>query len=375
MVAATAAPHAYRPHLPGVESARAYAAFAIVIFHVIHLTQAPVPHSLEFMKWFFGYGVPLFFVVSAFSLAYGYEGKLSSKAQTAEFYLRRVLRIAPLYYLALAAQLISIKAQGHDLPPLGDIALSLGFVFNLSPHMVDGIAPASWSIGVEMLFYAVLPLVLFLVRGVRSAIIFTALSSVAAVVFFVALSASPGTPPAFIQHGFLFNLPYFAFGLLAFFVWRIASPRAFWPVLVSAGLGMWGLLWFAGAFGPFVGAPLGSAVYQTLWGAPLALLCLALAWRDGPPVSWPVTRFLGKISFSLYLAHPHVLAMLDAAGVYARIQAVPGGSGVRFPLACLVTLVVLVPIAYGLYRLVEAPGMNLGRLAAARLRPATAFKG
>ncbi|MDF2901454.1 MAG: Acyltransferase family, partial [Phenylobacterium sp.] len=91
MVAATAAPHAYRPHLPGVESARAYATFAIVIFHVIHLTQAPVPHSLEFMKWFFGYGVPLFFGVSAFSLAYGYEGKLSSKAQTAEFYLRRVL--------------------------------------------------------------------------------------------------------------------------------------------------------------------------------------------------------------------------------------------------------------------------------------------
>ena len=61
-------PHAHRPHLPGVEALRGYAAFAIVIFHVIHLTQAAVPQSLEFMKWFFGYGVPLFFVVSAFSL-------------------------------------------------------------------------------------------------------------------------------------------------------------------------------------------------------------------------------------------------------------------------------------------------------------------
>jgi len=36
---------------------------------------------------------------------------------------------------------------------------------------------------------------------------------------------------------------------------------------------------------------------------------------------------------------------------------------------------VLVPIAYALYRLVEAPGMNLGRLAVARLRPAPALKG
>ena len=366
---------ASRPHLGGIESLRAYAALAVIVFHIIHLAQFDPPQSFMALKWHLGRGVPLFFAVSAFSLAYGYFGRLASGPQQREFYLRRVFRIAPLYYLATFFQLAlnypPLWALSHPL----EMALNMSFLFGLSPNHVEGIALASWSIGVEMLFYAVLPLVLFLVRGVRSAIIFTALSSVAAVVYFVALSASPGTPPAFIQHGFLFNLPYFAFGLLAFFVWRIASPRAFWPVLISAGLGMWGLLWFAGAFGPFVGAPLGSAVYQTLWGAPLALLCLALAWRDGPPVSWPVTRFLGKISFSLYLAHPHVLAMLDAAGVYARIQAVPGGSGVRFPLACLVTLVVLVPIAYGLYRLVEAPGMNLGRLAAARLRPATAFKG
>ena len=87
---------AARPHLGGVESLRAYAAFAIVIFHVIHLTQAAVPQSLEFMKNFFGYGVPLFFVVSAFSLAYGYEGRLSREGELTEFYLRRLMRIAPL---------------------------------------------------------------------------------------------------------------------------------------------------------------------------------------------------------------------------------------------------------------------------------------
>jgi peptidoglycan/LPS O-acetylase OafA/YrhL len=32
--------------------------------------------------------------------------------------------------------------------------------------------------------------------------------------------------------------------------------------------------------------------------------------------------------------------------------------------------VVLVPISYALYRLVEAPGMTLGRATVARLRPA-----
>ena len=363
---------ASRPHLGGIESLRAYAALAVIVFHVIHLAQFDPPQSLMAMKWHFGRGVPLFFAVSAFSLAYGYFGRLGEASQQRAFYLRRVFRIAPLYYLATFFQLAlnypSMWALHHPV----EMLLNLTFLFGLSPNHVEGIALASWSIGVEMLFYAILPLVLFFVRDLRSAIIFTVLSSVAAIVYFVVLSGIPGTPPAFIQHGLIFNLPYFAFGLLAFFVWKVASPAAFWPVLAGAGLGIWGLLWAAGVFGSFVGAPLGSAVYQTLWGAPLALMCLALAWRDGPPVSWSATRFLGKISFSLYLAHPHVLAMLAATGVYERIQALPGGSGVRFPAACAVTLIVLVPIAYALYRLVEAPGMNLGRLAATRLRPARA---
>ena len=105
-----------RAHLGGVESLRAYAAFAIVIFHVILLTQASVPKSLEFMKFFFGYGVPLFFVVSAFSLAYGYEGRLFGAGQLKEFYLRRVMRIAPLYYLATATWLVAMALIGGPPP-------------------------------------------------------------------------------------------------------------------------------------------------------------------------------------------------------------------------------------------------------------------
>lgn len=364
-----------RPHLGGIESLRAYAALAVIVFHIIHLAQFDPPESLMALKWHLGRGVPLFFAVSAFSLAYGYFGRLSDGAQQREFYLRRVFRIAPLFYLATLFQLALNYPSMWALHNPVDMLLNLTFLFGLSPNHVEGIALASWSIGVEMLFYAVLPLVLFLVRDLRSAIVFTLVSSAAAVVYFVALSGMPSVPHAFIQHGFVFNLPYFAFGLLAFFVWKAASPRAFWAVLIAAALGVWGLLWAAGAYGAFVATPLGSALYQTLWGVPLALMCLAAAWRDGPPVSWALTRFLGKISFSLYLSHPHVLVLLEAAGIYERIQALAAGPGLRFALACLVTLIVLVPISYALYRLVEAPGMNLGRATAARLRPAAELRG
>ena len=48
----------------GIESLRAYAALAVIVFHVIHLAQFDPPQSLMAMKWHFGRGVPLFFAVS-----------------------------------------------------------------------------------------------------------------------------------------------------------------------------------------------------------------------------------------------------------------------------------------------------------------------
>ena len=368
MVVAAASPHAYRPHLPGVESTRAYAAFAIVIFHVIHLTQAPVPHSLEFMKWFFGYGVPLFFVVSAFSLAYGYEGKLSTKAQTAEFYLRRVLRIAPLYYLAIAVQLASIKAQGYDMPPLRDIALAFSFVFNLSPHMVDGIAPASWSIGVEMLFYACFPLVLAIATTLPRAIVLTAVFAAGAVAYTI-IGTKLKVNPSFVVHGLIFNLPYFGFGLIAFQLLRL-TPARLGRYLTFGALALMVAAWAAAPIFTRPGAGvLRNVLYMAAWGVPFGLLCLGMALRPPGLLSNPVTQFLGKISFGVYLAHPQVIFGLSHLGVYQAIQRLPGGSGLTFPLAVLVTCAAVIPLAWGLFVFVETPGIQLGRRMARRFGP------
>ncbi|MGH6999154.1 MAG: acyltransferase family protein [Phenylobacterium sp.] len=359
-------PHAYRPHLPGVEALRGYAAFAIVIFHVIHLTQAAVPQSLEFMKWFFGYGVPLFFVVSAFSLAYGYAGKLSEGRQVTEFYLRRLFRIAPLYYLAILAQLGVIAYLGAGQPSLLSLLLAFGFAFNLSPSMVDGIAPASWSVGVEMLFYAIFPFVLALAATLPRAILLTA-AFAALSVGHAFLAHKLKLNPPFVTHGLVFNLPFFGFGLVAYQLLRIVPAR--WGGLLSlAGLLLIVAVWAAA---PIFAAPTAGGVvnvlYMLAWGAPFAVLCLGMALSPPALLSNRVTQFLGKISFGVYLGHPHVIFLLDRIGVYARIRELPGGSGVTFPLAVLATCAVVVPIAWALFRYVEAPGIALGRRLAGRL--------
>lgn len=85
--------------LLGIESLRAYAALAIVFFHLHGVGKVGVPEYFGFIKTHFGFGVPLFFVVSAFSMAYGYCGKLSTESTVLNYFIRRLARIAPLFYL------------------------------------------------------------------------------------------------------------------------------------------------------------------------------------------------------------------------------------------------------------------------------------
>jgi peptidoglycan/LPS O-acetylase OafA/YrhL len=357
-----------RPHLGGVESLRAYAALAVVVFHVIHLARFDPPASIEFLKWHLGRGVPLFFVVSAFSLAYGYVGRLSEGRQVAEFHLRRFFRIAPLYYAAILAQLAINYPHAWVFSHPLELGLSLSFVFNLSPQHVEGIALASWSIGVEMLFYLMLPFILLVVRGAVSALLFTLATFVGAAVWAVALAEPGGGLPAIVQHGLVFNLPYFGCGLTAFFLWREERLENWGRLMLFALAGMALLVWAAAPFGMQIARPLGSAVYQSLWGVPFAALCLCLARRDLAPWSWSATRFLGRISFSLYLVHPHVIDWLGRLGLYQKVAGLPLGSGVHFPTAVLLTLMALVPLAWITYRLVEVPGIALGRRLVGRLR-------
>jgi len=66
--------------LEGLDSLRAYAATAIIVFHMIHVAHVELPPGLTFARNYFGLGVPLFFVVSAFSLTFGYIERFRSLA-------------------------------------------------------------------------------------------------------------------------------------------------------------------------------------------------------------------------------------------------------------------------------------------------------
>ena len=92
-----------------------------------------------------------------------------------DFYLRRILRIYPVYYLVL---LISFFFY-EQMPSIGTISFNIALLPNIG-RLFDGrwaTSPQIWSIGVENMFYVFFPLILLLVSKKRILLLLAIMTS------------------------------------------------------------------------------------------------------------------------------------------------------------------------------------------------------
>ncbi|WP_025597155.1 acyltransferase family protein [Burkholderia sp. WSM2230] len=165
-------------------------ALAIVGVVAVHLSfQFPhLPHGVAIVARMGQYGVQLFFVISAITIFMTLEAEFGrctgAPHVTLRFYIKRFFRIAPMYYAAIAIYgLISYGAaqSGYERAwVLGahgatDILLNVLFLHALSPSAINNVVPGGWSIGVEMLFYLIAPLLFFIAMNRMRLLIATAL--------------------------------------------------------------------------------------------------------------------------------------------------------------------------------------------------------
>ena len=210
--------------LASLDSLRGWAAAYVIVYHTA-LMPNPALHTPAWAAPVVlagGTGVTLFFVVSAFSLCLAAKPGEDRGFPLAAYALRRFFRIAPLFYVALAASLLRDHWQFSLSHSAAAITASAAFVFNFWPGWETGIVWASWTIGVEMPFYCLFPFL-----EARSRTLVTAAALVLALLLGVALWPQAallhraGFPQPVIdsqvQFGLLRHLPVFAFGILA---WR-----------------------------------------------------------------------------------------------------------------------------------------------------------
>jgi peptidoglycan/LPS O-acetylase OafA/YrhL len=155
--------------IPGITGMRGYASLAVLFWHLISLS-API-HSfasvyLPFtLNWYSG--VDFFFVLSGFLLSKQFLAK-DTQTKFRNYYVRRVLRIFPLYYFSIFVLLVMPLVAGIRPPyyqPFGlsklglfDVPLFLVYSQNFFARTFDTVNPVYWTLAIEEIFYAILPL-------------------------------------------------------------------------------------------------------------------------------------------------------------------------------------------------------------------------
>ncbi|MGF6710223.1 peptidoglycan/LPS O-acetylase OafA/YrhL [Luteibacter sp. W1I16] len=354
-----------RARLEFLDALRGLAAVYVILYHMVLL---PTPH-LALPPWFAalagngGSGVTLFFVVSTFSLFYTMPARLREPSPRFSFYLHRFFRIAPLFYVVLLLTLWRDHAVFGVDHSLSETAGMMTFVYNLVPGRQESFVWAGWTIGVEMLFYAIFPLVYKRVNSVYGAVAFFVIALLVWHVFNYVLDYLPvenAMRESVRQWFVLRHLPIFAFGGICYFLLkdrildgrRGAHGASVGLMLVLAAIYLYMALlsgWLPNVFGA-----------QYYWqGVVYSLAMCGLCFWPWALLVNRLTVFLGKVSYSLYLLHPTVVYFM--APYYAKIYAgVPTATAAL--LVCFaVTLLIVSGLSFVTYKLVEEPFVKAGR--------------
>ena len=148
-------------HLSGLNGLRAIAALSVLFAHVMMegISDFRLPIKVELPMA--GFGVTLFFVISGFLITYLLLlEKEKSKVNIKNFYVRRILRIWPIYYLYIGSCLIlGFFNNGMHEVFTSTITLYMFFAANVPFILTTGILILVhyWSIGVEEQFYLFWP--------------------------------------------------------------------------------------------------------------------------------------------------------------------------------------------------------------------------
>jgi peptidoglycan/LPS O-acetylase OafA/YrhL len=348
-------------HLRSIDALRAVAAMLVVFYHMVLLPNMQIPSYLDVVKHRFGIGVPLFYALSGFVLAYGYLDKLNDRSQVLKFFLRRFFRIAPLFYCMLIVWMVATWIKwGTFSATYHDLVLNASLLFGLVPGKHESIVWAGWSIGVEVLFYLLFPILAVLVRSLRSGALALALSILVSSSFFTVASGLNIGSYAYMN--IITHLPNFLSGVLAFLIWRhLGFRKSAWLgilLLMIALLGALAVIYVPSTYQVLM---LASGVRLDLYIWSLLFICLILS-QCMLPNRILVNRFsegVGRDSFSVYLWHPLIIVLL--VDVYARLGERLGAGLLNFLACAIVTVFAIRLVSYYSFRFIETPGINLGK--------------
>lgn len=345
------------PRYARIDALRGIAILSVMVFHAWIIRPFDGPWWLRFIGQG-AQGVGLFYMVSALTLSLSWSHRQRIDQEPAKaFWARRFFRIAPMFYLILGVvylfgagnTTVVPTAMRHHIFTWTNLIAHLTFVFGWLPWFQNSWIGVEWSIGVEMTFYFLFPMIMQRVFPRVGALVLLAAGLFSALAW-----------PWFLQH-LWFPWPHWA---KSFLLWSFPE-QAIW---FAAGFAVvkqrnypsiagWATLWMISAI--FLGGHVWQArTANILWVGPNFLL-VWLTWHNYRGLRWltanRLLQYVGTRSYSLYLVHWLVLrevTHLPLADTHTL-----SGWGMRLMLAVPISLMV----AELSFRYVEKPGMALGK--------------
>ncbi|PRB06851.1 hypothetical protein CQ046_01790 [Chryseobacterium sp. MYb7] len=355
----------------GLNELRAIAAFAVILHHIELFKSHDKISSLLNLKYT-SYlvehlgknGVHLFFVLSGFLITYLLlsEKQKSNRINLVKFYLRRIFRIWPLYYIIVIISFILIPFLANSFALFADspsyyntvirqsdyglrtILLYVFFLPNLALYegrIIVG-ASQSWSVGVEEQFYIIWPLIVSFFNKKVTAIVFGIILFVIVMINFKFYDTILSTIVGIIP------IEYMAIGSLGGYFYSEYSdiitqyPKSkFIYTLVLLLIGF------------LITIPVFRLYIQNLaLGFLFLVLILVSINQSNPlPLRNRYLSFLGNISYGIYMYHPFVMFLLFP--VFYKVLAFYNNIFV-FNIAIYICIPVLtVVISYLSFRYVE----------------------
>ncbi|WP_052390259.1 acyltransferase family protein [Streptomyces sp. NRRL B-24484] len=330
-----------------LDGLRAFAAVIVVLFHFAG------PRAAFLSGWI---GVHVFFVVSGFLITTLMlrERDRTGRISLRDFYLRRIFRIVPLYYVVLAATVATQFRHGGSWRLLRDHLPHYATFLNEYDLAPGTPFLHSWTIGIEQKFYLVWPLALILAGAVALRLrIPVALLGIAVLL----VPFSPAWESLAVHYAVLMTGALLALVLHSRRGFALLAPLTH-PV-AGAVVGAAFVLLHLSV--PRLTAVLhGQGHTVVVYGVGVALLLPSLL---GPGAGrWLLSRrplvFVGERSYGLYLVQ-----VLAASAVFGMAPELRHNS----PLAGLVVASFALLAADVLYHRVEQPMIALGRRLIRRL--------
>jgi peptidoglycan/LPS O-acetylase OafA/YrhL len=332
-----------KQHLPALDGLRAVAVGLVIAYHAGY----NIPGDL---------GVTGFFVLSGFLITwlllreYDHSGTISLRA----FYLRRTLRIFPAYYAFVLFSLLTDFLLGYTWTA-GQMWAALGYAVNYynAFHNHKGPIPHAWSLAIEEQFYLCWPiLMLILMRRGERFLRLTMMTLIVTILIwrsYLYLGLAVGS--AYVYNAVDTRFDTLALGCLLATLLRhprflqfsamIASRP--WLPIVTAILIMWSRTGGSAAYHYSLGFTVDSLLIAILITQLLQLHTSVLwTWLD-----YRITRYLGALSYPLYLWH--LIALAIGAKLFFLPQTGQAIAGVA----------AAIMLAAGSYHLLEQPILAL----------------